>query len=148
MLNEALAALAAAGGASVVQAASTDAWVTFRQQLARLLGRGDSQTEHAELERLDSTASALDGVENGAIDLVRSRQEGAWQARLEIFLESLSDRECEEVAESLRSLLGRYSKDVARDGNVWNGNVHMTAQASGNGKVYQVGQGNLNVSGS
>ncbi len=53
MLNEALMALAAAGGVGVVQAASTDAWVTFRQQLASLLGRGDSQRERVELERLD-----------------------------------------------------------------------------------------------
>lgn len=140
-------ALAAAGGAGVVQAVSTDAWVTFRQQLARLLGRGDSQRERVELERLDGTAAALGSVENVDIDLVRSRQEGAWEVRFETWLEGLGGRERDEVAESLRSLLERYNEDAARGGNAWNGNVRMTAQASGSGRVYQVGQGNLHVSG-
>ncbi|NEE24870.1 hypothetical protein G3M53_05245 [Streptomyces sp. SID7982] len=147
MLNEALMALAAAGGVGVVQAASTDAWVTFRQQLASLLGHGDSQRERIELERLDITAAALGGAENDDLDLVRSRQEGSWQARFETFLEGLGDREREEVAASLQSLLEGYSQDASRGGSEWNGNVRMTARASGSGKVYQVGQGNLHVSG-
>jgi hypothetical protein len=48
MLVETLAALAAAGGAAVVQAAGTDAWNGFRQAVARWFARGDAQREQAD----------------------------------------------------------------------------------------------------
>jgi predicted signal transduction protein with EAL and GGDEF domain len=60
MLTEALMAVSGAGGAAVVQAAGTDAWTGLRQRVARLLGRGDTQRERAELERLDRTAQTLE----------------------------------------------------------------------------------------
>jgi hypothetical protein len=59
MLEQALTALAAAGGTAVVQAAGTDAWTGLRQAVARWFGRGDRQRERVELERLDRTAGEL-----------------------------------------------------------------------------------------
>ncbi|MFZ3474947.1 hypothetical protein ACODT3_01270 [Streptomyces sp. 4.24] len=59
MLERAWAALAAAGGAAVVQAAGTDAWTGLRQAVAGWFARGDARREQAALERLDQTADAL-----------------------------------------------------------------------------------------
>ncbi|GHH73617.1 hypothetical protein GCM10018781_38430 [Kitasatospora indigofera] len=105
MLEAALAALAAAGGTAVVQAAGTDAWNGFRTRVARLIGRGDGQREHAELERLDRTADVLEAVGPGEAEQVRIRQEASWQTRFEALLESLTDVEREQVAAELRILL-------------------------------------------
>ncbi|MEV0371627.1 hypothetical protein AB0I10_17655 [Streptomyces sp. NPDC050636] len=146
MLNEALTALAAAGGAGVVQAASTDAWDTLRQQIARLIGRGDSERERVELERLDRTASILDSAAASEVELLRVRQEASWQARFEALLESLDSREQEAAAASLRVVLKQIDGIGSQAHQSWNGNIDMRADASGNGKVYQVGQGNLHIS--
>ncbi|MFC9331267.1 hypothetical protein [Kitasatospora sp. NPDC057015] len=57
---EGLTAMAAAGGAGVVQAAGTDAWTTLRARVARLLGRGRQDAEEAALERLGRTRQAAE----------------------------------------------------------------------------------------
>jgi hypothetical protein len=108
MLEEALAALAAAGGMAIVQAAGTDAWTGLRTQVARLLGRGDGQREQAELDRLDQTVAVLERVGPGEAEGVRIRQQAIWQARLEALLESLNDSERAEVSVELRDLLHRW----------------------------------------
>ncbi|MFF7776202.1 hypothetical protein ACFZCG_17450 [Streptomyces tanashiensis] len=105
MLSEAMAALAAAGGTAVVQAAGTDAWTEMRQQVARWFGRGDPQREHAELERLDQTAGALEAARPAEAERVLIRQEAVWQGRIEALLESLEDIERARVAGELRSLV-------------------------------------------
>ncbi|MEU7340173.1 hypothetical protein [Streptomyces sp. NPDC007074] len=87
MSIDAIAALAAAGGAAVVQAASTDTWNTVKAALARLLARGDPATETAELERLDRTRAAL----TGAASSDRIRMEAVWQTRIETFLTGITD---------------------------------------------------------
>ncbi|GHD52056.1 hypothetical protein GCM10010335_63990 [Streptomyces galbus] len=90
MLTEALMAVAGAGGTAVVQAAGTDAWTGLRQRVARLLGRGDTQRERAELERLDRTAQALEEAgTTGETERARLRQEASWQTRFESLLETL-----------------------------------------------------------
>lgn len=107
MLTEALAMLAAAGGTAVVQAAGNDAWAGLRQQLARWFGRGDTEREQAELERLDQTAQALEQAAGEEAEREQIRQEASWQTRIENMLESLNDREREKAAASLRSLLAQ-----------------------------------------
>lgn len=73
MAGEALAALAAAGGVAIVQAAGTDAWAGVRRTAARLLGRGDPQQESAELGRLDQTETALVSCEPDRESQARGR---------------------------------------------------------------------------
>lgn len=90
MSAEAMAALAAAGGTAVVQAAGTDAWQTVRQRIGRLLGREDAARESAELVRLDQTQAAL-AAGGAAGDGPRARWEGSWHMRLEMFLDALDD---------------------------------------------------------
>ncbi|MGW7018682.1 hypothetical protein ACWGGS_04930 [Streptomyces decoyicus] len=98
-------ALAAAGGAAVVQAAGTDLWAGLRQRVARLLGRGDAQREQAELERLDRTAAAVRAVGADTEERVRIVEEISWRTRFETLLESSTAEERELVAIELRALL-------------------------------------------
>lgn len=112
MLEQALVALAAAGGAAVVQAAGTDAWTGLRQAVARWFGRGGDrreQREQAELERLDRTAGELEAAEPGAVERVRVRQETVWQTRIEALLEGLDGAERAQAADELRDLLAEHA---------------------------------------
>ncbi|MGF0177198.1 hypothetical protein ACQF36_44130 [Streptomyces sp. Marseille-Q5077] len=109
MLTEAFAALAAAGGAAVVQAAGTSAWEGFRQTAARWFGRGNDERERAELERLDRSAAELSAVGDSEADRVRIRQEAMWQARFEQALELLTEVEREQAADQLRALLASHA---------------------------------------
>jgi hypothetical protein len=125
MLPEALTALSAAGGAAVAQAAGTDAWTTFRARLARWFGRGDEEREQAELERLDQTATTLDGADEAQ----RVREETRWQTRIEALLESLPEDERTALATELKALLPQ-----AAPGGVTSGR-DTTIRAEGPGSV-------------
>ncbi|MEV5376974.1 hypothetical protein AB0L26_13520 [Streptomyces nondiastaticus] len=143
MLNEALVAVAAAGGSAVVQAAGTDAWTGLREQVARWFGRGDEARERVELERLDRTAGVLTAADSGPgpgrgssdAARVRDRQEGAWQSRFESLLEGLPEGERELVAEELRALVKEYAAPASPEAQV-SGNVFRGPTA------FQVGDGN------
>ncbi len=91
MLAETMTALAAAGGTAVVQAAGTDAWAGVRQRVARLLSRGDREREHAQLDRLDRTADALDSAGGNEGDQVRLVHAEGWRSRFEMLLEDLDE---------------------------------------------------------
>ncbi|MFD8413206.1 hypothetical protein [Streptomyces sp. NPDC059650] len=129
MLAEALTALAAAGGAAVVQAAGTDAWEGLRGRLARWFGRGDAQRERDELERLDRSAAEVTAAaeDDGTADRVRARQEVAWQTRIETLLEGLDDGQRTEAAALLEELLEQAATPPSPDeapgvsGNTFNG---------------------------
>ncbi|MFF8479120.1 hypothetical protein [Streptomyces sp. NPDC015414] len=105
MSTEALAALAAAGGTAVVQAAGTDVWATVRQSVARLLGRGDAQQEAAELSRLDQMHAVL-AAEGDRVGH-RARWEAVWQTRLEVVLEALDAQERATVAAQLAEVISQ-----------------------------------------
>jgi hypothetical protein len=119
LLAEALTAVAQAGGTAVVQAVSTDAWAAFRQRVARLFGHGNTQREETELERLDRTAAVLETV--GSSEEL-ARQEASWQARFEILLEGLDEREQELVAADLRTLIAHIQQAQPR-GDMISGNT-------------------------
>ncbi|MEU9575189.1 hypothetical protein AB0D62_36135 [Streptomyces massasporeus] len=99
-----LAALAAAGGGAVAQAAGTDAWHSVRRLVAGLIGRGDTADEEAELRRLDQTAMVLGSGADADRGAQRIRQEALWQGRFEVLLEGLDASGQERAAEQLREL--------------------------------------------
>src|SRR5215831_8486703 len=70
-LAEALVALAALAGSTVVTAAVTDAWEGARKGFARLLGRGDPARTRLAEERLAETRDRLAGA--AGADLERTR---------------------------------------------------------------------------
>ncbi|MFJ9871022.1 hypothetical protein [Streptomyces sp. NPDC101165] len=136
MLEAAMTALTAAGGAAVVQAAGTDAWAGFRLGVARLLGRGDQTREDAELERLDQTATVLEAASSADAELVRIRQESSWQTRFETLLESLTGEERGQAAGQLRALVEEQTNAAgavsAGDGGVAiAGNANVQADRGG-----------------
>ncbi|MGH3220779.1 MAG: hypothetical protein ACRDPY_19130 [Streptosporangiaceae bacterium] len=109
MLTEAFTAVAAAGGTAVVQAAGTDAWAGFRARVAKWFARGDSQQEHAVLERLDQAAAALEAAGPGEAQRARAVQEGSWQTRFELSLEGLEGKEQQRAAAELGDLLASFA---------------------------------------
>ncbi|MET9088406.1 hypothetical protein ABZX77_42085 [Streptomyces sp. NPDC004237] len=138
MLTEALVALAAGGGSAVVQAAGTDAWVTVRERVARLLGRGEEPETAVVRDRLERTAAELQGaLEEDGVQERRVRLEAAWRARFEDLMEGMSPAERLEAAGQLTELveevqeflpdLARGRRDsgaaLARDGVAIAGNV-------------------------
>lgn len=128
MLDAALAALAAAGGTAVVQAAGTDAWTGFRTGLARWFGRGDGQREHAELERLERTAAALAEASPEEFERARVGQAASWAGHMEIFLESLEGPDREAAASGLRALVQPAGAVAGPGGLAVSGDVRITAK--------------------
>ncbi|GGQ18069.1 hypothetical protein GCM10010249_40800 [Streptomyces roseolilacinus] len=132
MVPETVAAVAALGGAAVVQAAGTDAWNGVRARLARWLGRGDGEREHAEARRLDAAAAVLRATADvPEVAGERRRQEEAhWRDRFLEALAGLSDDGLAEVERELRALLRHLAEDrpegaagtgIHVEGNVFSG---------------------------
>ncbi|MFG2989520.1 hypothetical protein ACGFZK_09575 [Streptomyces sp. NPDC048257] len=125
-------ALAAAGGAAVVQAAGTSAWHGLQEAVAGWFGRGDEARERVELERLDRCAAALEGArDEDEAERLAIGQQGAWQARFEQALEDLGDADREEAARTLRALLDAHAPahgvSATGDGQAVGGSVDIRA---------------------
>ncbi|MDX2854211.1 hypothetical protein PV342_38485 [Streptomyces sp. PA03-3a] len=124
MLEQALTALAAAGGSAVVQAAGTDAWAGLRQAVARWFSRDDSGREQTELERLNRTAAALQSGDPAQAERIRIREEVSWQTRIHMVLEAAGGAEQEQSAAQLRAIVEQYSppgNSGVISGNTFNG---------------------------
>ncbi|WP_331736921.1 hypothetical protein [Streptomyces sp. NBC_00211] len=124
MLPEALMALAATGGAAVVQAAGSDAWVGVRSRLARWFGRGDAERERGELERLERSAADLAAADAGSVERIRARQETVWQTRIEALLEGMDDdEERARAAAELQQLLEQAATSTSGGVGLVSGNT-------------------------
>lgn len=137
MLPEALTALAAAGGTTLVQAAGSDAWEGLRGGLARWFGHGDTTRERGELERLDRSAAELAAATSagaGATELARARQVTAWATRIETRLEGLDGERRDMVVAELRQLLEEAASATAGGPGLASGNTFhdQTAFQAGN----------------
>ncbi|TDU87590.1 hypothetical protein EV138_1114 [Kribbella voronezhensis] len=86
-LLEALLALAALAGNTVVTAAVTDAWGAAKSGFARLLGRGDPEKVEAAERRLDETREQLAGATGADLERARAALEARWTTRLADLLE-------------------------------------------------------------
>ena len=86
-LADALMALAALAGNTVVTAAVTDGWEAARKGFARLLGRGDpGKTKLAE-RRLAETRDQLTAAAGADLDRIRTALEAQWVTRIADLLE-------------------------------------------------------------
>jgi len=99
---EALIALAALAGNTVVAAASTDAWEACRRGFVSLLGRGDAKKTELAEQRLTETRKQLATPADTDLELVRVTQEAQWTTRLTDLLEEDPGVEAE-----LRSLVSK-----------------------------------------
>src|SRR5215831_5581759 len=84
---EALIALAALAGNTVVAAATTDAWEAARRKFAQLLGRGDPKKEQLADKRLEETHQQLEGASGQDLEKAQADLEKVWQMRLQDLLE-------------------------------------------------------------
>ncbi|MFD6225504.1 hypothetical protein ACFWFZ_01260 [Streptomyces sp. NPDC060232] len=121
--------MAAAAGAGVVQAATTDAWAGVRVRVAQWFGRGNERREQAQLERLDRTAAEL--VAGGGAERERELLAREWQVRFEGVLEDLDEPERRLAAAELRTLLedgvGTAGVSAGAGGVAAGGNVTVRA---------------------
>jgi hypothetical protein len=86
-LAEALVALAALTGNTVVTAAVTDAWESARKGVARLLGRGDPGKTRLAEERLAETRDRLTQATGEDVEQTRAALEAQWVTRVRDLLE-------------------------------------------------------------
>jgi hypothetical protein len=86
-LAEALVALAALAGNTVVSAAATDAWESARKGFARLLGRGDQGKTRLAEERLAETCDRLTQTADEDAGQTRAALEAQWVTRMRDLLE-------------------------------------------------------------
>lgn len=84
---EALIALAALAGNTVVSAATTDAWEAARRKFAQLLGHGDRDRTRLAESRLDQTRQQLEAVTGQELERAQAELGRAWQVRLQDLLE-------------------------------------------------------------
>ena len=105
---EALIALAALAGNTVVAAATTDAWEAARRKFAWLLGRGDQDKTKAAERRLEDTHDRLTSAAGADLERVRAALEAQWVTRLTDLLEDDAGVEAElrgVVEEEIRAQL-------------------------------------------
>jgi hypothetical protein len=104
---EALVALGALAGNTVVAAATTDVWEAARRKLAWLLGRGDPDKAKAAERRLEETHDQLTNAAGADLERVRAALEAQWVTRLTDLLEDDPGIEAElrAVVEEIRSHL-------------------------------------------
>jgi hypothetical protein len=86
-LAEALIALAALAGNTVVTAAVTDAWESARTGFGRLLGRGDPAKAKLAGERLAQTHDQLAEASGADLEGTRAALEAQWVTRMRDLLE-------------------------------------------------------------
>jgi hypothetical protein len=84
---EALIALAALAGNTVVTAATTDAWEAARRKLAPLLGRGDAKQEQLAERRLEETRQQLADVKGEELEKAQHELARVWRVRVADLLE-------------------------------------------------------------
>ena len=104
---EALIALAALAGNTVVTAATTDAWEAARRKFARLLARGDLKKEQLADKRLEETRQQLAEVTGQELEQAQAELARAWQVRMADLLEEDPGVEAElrRVVEEVRAQL-------------------------------------------
>ena len=87
MLEEALVALASAGGTALVTAMVTDGWEGIKARFARVIGRGHvAKAEEAEA-RLEQSRMTLEGLTGQDLERAQAEQEIVWRTRLSDLLE-------------------------------------------------------------
>ncbi|MEV3995847.1 hypothetical protein AB0K62_09155 [Streptomyces halstedii] len=134
MVNpEQLTALAGTAGTTIVSLMATEAWQRTRDGVTAIWRR-------VHPERVDSVAGELDLTRE---QVLAARNDGDAQTEEELGTEwrgrvrrLLVDDPG--IAQELRGLLDELSPARTENGSTYN--VHMTAEAKGNGRIYQAGR--------
>jgi hypothetical protein len=130
---EALIALAALAGNTVVAAATTDAWEAARRKFAQLLGRGDAKKADLAEQRLAQTHKQLTTAAGADLERVRAAQEAQWTTRLTDLLEEDPGVEAElrSLVEEIRAQLPAGMVSAADHSVAAGRDVNISASAGG-----------------
>lgn len=142
-LAEALVALAALAGNTVVTAAVTDTWGSARKGFARLLGRGDpAKTKLAE-ERLAEAHDQLAEAAGADLEGIRAALEVQWATRMRDLLEEDPGVEADlrALVQEIRAQLPAGTVSAADHAVAAGRDVNITA--SGGGTATGVIHGNV-----
>jgi len=129
-----IADLARTAGTTMVTLMTTSAWESARDGLVGLWrrfqpARADGIAEEYEAARADLLLAREAGDEDSASELAAE-----WQGRVRRLLVAQP-----EVADELRRILDDLSPALPESSSAV-GEIHMTAEASGSGRVYQAGR--------
>jgi hypothetical protein len=130
VLEEALAALASAGGNALVSAMMTDEWPWIKNRFTRLLKRKDSRADGQSATQLEESRALLAGRSGVDLDRTRAEQALAWRTRLGDLLEADPG-----VADDLRMLVAEVQALVPGSA------VPVQQHVTGFGSVQQAVQG-------
>jgi hypothetical protein len=130
---EALLALAALAGNTVVAAATTDVWEAARHKFARLLGRGDAAKEQQADKRLEETRRQLEGVSGPQLEQAQADLGRVWQVRIADLLEEDPGVEAElrALVEEIRAQLPAGVVSAADHAIAAGRDVNVTASGGG-----------------
>lgn len=123
--------LARAAGASVVTLMATDAWERTRDGIVSLWQRTSPSRAEGVQGELDATRDDLLTARETGDEMTEQELRDAWTGRVRRLLSERPD-----IAEDLRRIL----VDLAPETNDAPRSVHMRAEASGSGRVYQAGR--------
>jgi hypothetical protein len=134
---ESLAALAAAGGNTLVSAMVTDGWEGVKARFAQLLGHGDEKETAKAAARLEQSRGELAGLPGVELEKAQAEQQALWRARLGDLLEQQP-----EAGGELQALVS-----AARAGVIgFAGQVEQHTTGSGQAQQAVLGIGVQNVS--
>ncbi|WP_422733080.1 hypothetical protein ACN26Y_18005 [Micromonospora sp. WMMD558] len=136
-----LLALANTAGATVVTLLATDAWETAKSAVGSLWQRVHPERAEAVQAELVEARAEVVAARAAGHDEVEPELVREWQRRLRRLLAA----DPSVAAELLRLLDEELTQALPVTGQAWTGDVAMRAEASGHGRVYQVGQGALHV---
>jgi hypothetical protein len=130
---EALIALAALAGNTVVAAATTDAWEACRRGFGRLLGHGDAKKAALAEQRLAETRNQLTTAEGTDLERARAALEAQWTTRLTDLLEEDPGVEAElrSLVEEIRAQLPAGVVSAADHSVAAGGDVNISATQGG-----------------
>ncbi|MES4908949.1 MULTISPECIES: hypothetical protein [unclassified Streptomyces] len=134
-----IADLARTAGSTVVALMATDAWQRTRERIVALWRRaqpdradgidGELETTH------DDLLAARDAADGSEGEQTQRELSEEWAGRMRRFLAAHP-----EVIEELRRALDELSPALPGNDQAMNTTVHMRAEASGSGRVYQAGR--------
>ncbi|MGV9844627.1 hypothetical protein ACWDUB_21360 [Streptomyces fungicidicus] len=136
-----LMALASTAGTTLVGLLVTDAWERAQEAVSMVWRRArPEQAEVVEGELVQARGEAVAAQEAGDSGM-RDALTAEWQLKFRRLLASSPG-----VADELRRILNEDLKPaLPQGGQAWSGSVSMTGSATDNGKVFQIGQGNLTI---
>lgn len=134
-MDSALVDLARSAGTAVVALMATDAWERTRDGAVALWRRGNPARADGVADELDATRDDLLAARQTGDDQTEDELREEWTGRVRRLL-----REEPAVADELRHLLAELEPLLPEAQVVAPTQTHMTAEATGNGRVYQAGR--------